>query len=288
MGVLVAKAYPTKLFLKLADHTYVQCDTGGKKWSCWGGTTGGRVIARGPASTKRANAIAQPDEKANIKCYLINGVCHQAANRILLPAGVLVSRARGYSISSALFGTYGRVGFWPCFSPFQQYPTVTGDLPACVRKATARRVPMARGVDDKLDWQFIQGALEIHREVTRLQRRGTAADDDVMAVNLAQFVHMAAFHLGPMMDGALARKLRGVRRRIESRRARMERALGEGEMRTEEFVERFNALTLAFQTDMANALDRDQYQTLFDLKPDEQVVLADPRIVARAFRGWND
>jgi hypothetical protein len=26
MGLLVAKKYPTTLFLKAADHTYVECD----------------------------------------------------------------------------------------------------------------------------------------------------------------------------------------------------------------------------------------------------------------------
>jgi hypothetical protein len=84
MGELVAKAYPTNLFARLADHTYVECSTGGKAWACWGGKTGGHALGHGPASTMRADAIARPDEKANIKCYLINGVCHQAANRILI------------------------------------------------------------------------------------------------------------------------------------------------------------------------------------------------------------
>lgn len=32
MGTLVAKARPIKLFAQLADHTYVQCDTGGARW----------------------------------------------------------------------------------------------------------------------------------------------------------------------------------------------------------------------------------------------------------------
>ncbi len=112
MGTLIGMAYPTKLLLKLADHTYVKCGTGKKAWRCWGGKTGGKSIAEGTGSTKRANAIAGRDEKAGIKCYAINGVCHQAANRILLSAGVLVKDARGYSVSTSLFNTYGKVGFW--------------------------------------------------------------------------------------------------------------------------------------------------------------------------------
>ena len=125
MGTLIAMAYPTPLFANQADHTYVKCGTGKKAWSCWGGKSGGKVLRRSTGSTQRADKIAQSDEKAGIKCYLINGVCHQAANRILLPSRITVRGARGYSISEALFGTYGRVGHWPCKSPFNQYKNVT-------------------------------------------------------------------------------------------------------------------------------------------------------------------
>jgi hypothetical protein len=132
MGILVAKNYPTSLFGKAADHTYVECSTGVKAWSCWGGKTGGTVLRRAVGSTKRADAIAKPNERAGIKCYLINGVCHQAANRILLPAGITVQGARGYSVSHAMFGAYGRVGMWPCHAPFNRHLGSGADLPECV------------------------------------------------------------------------------------------------------------------------------------------------------------
>ncbi len=44
--------------------------------------------------------------------YLVTGVCYQTANRILYPAGVLVSMARGYNQSVFFWGTYG-LGGWP-------------------------------------------------------------------------------------------------------------------------------------------------------------------------------
>ena len=173
MGTLIAKRYPTKLFLKLADHTYVECGTGGKAWGCWGGKTGGTVLRQAPGSTKRADKIAQPNEKANIKCYLISGVCHQAANRILLPAGITVRGARGYSVSEAIYGPYGRVGFWPCKSPFKKYSSTTGDLPECVptkKQAKTAGSFKKRSADDKADWQYIQKALAIYSEGDKLLR----------------------------------------------------------------------------------------------------------------------
>ena len=74
MGTLIAFRYPTNMLAQLADHTYVACGTLGKAWGCWGGKTGGTELRRAPGSTKRADAIAEPNERARITCYLINGV----------------------------------------------------------------------------------------------------------------------------------------------------------------------------------------------------------------------
>lgn len=73
MGALIVKRYPTVLFAKAADHTYVECGTGAKARRCLGGKSGGTVLRQGHGSTKRADSIAQPDEKAGIECYLLNG-----------------------------------------------------------------------------------------------------------------------------------------------------------------------------------------------------------------------
>src|ERR1700694_5160382 len=135
MGTLVVMHYPTQLFAKAADHTYVECAGGGRAWSCWGGKAGGAALRQAAGSTKRADTIAEPNEKANITCYLINGVCHQAANRILLPAAITVNGARGYPVSQALYGVYGRAGPWPCRAPFNQHAGVNGDLAECTPPA---------------------------------------------------------------------------------------------------------------------------------------------------------
>ena len=178
MGTLIAMVYPTPLFANQADHTYVKCGTGKKAWSCWGGKSGGNVLRRNTGSTQRADKIAKLDEKAGIKCYLINGVCHQAANRILLPAGITVRGARGYSISEALFGTYGRVGYWLCKSPFFQYKDVTGDLPVCAEaqgnpsKARKKASP-ALTEADKLDWHYIKGVIGLYGKAAKMMRAKT-------------------------------------------------------------------------------------------------------------------
>jgi len=287
MGTLIAMAYPTNMFANLADHTYVKCGTNKKAWGCWGGKTGGKELRRGTGSTKRADKIAQPDEKAGIKCYLINGVCHQAANRILLPAGILVNGARGYSISESLFGPYGRVGFWPCKSPFHQYKDVTGDLPECIEDLESKRyAPQALTTADKLDWHYIKGTLAIYSKAHKMMRAKTFALKEAESFHIELFMYMVEYHLGPLLDKPLSSKLKQVRRKIEQVRIKAESIFAEvnvDQRAAREFVEAFNKTTIEFQEEMASIMKPEQYETLFNLKPDEHVILADQRIVTKAF-----
>jgi hypothetical protein len=287
MGTLIAMSYPTPLFANAADHTYVKCGTGKKAWGCWGGKSGGTELRQGTGSTKRADKIAQPDEKAGIKCYLINGVCHQAANRILLPAGIIVRGARGYSVSEALFGTYGRVGMWPCLSPFNQYPGITGDLPECVPTPTKEILQAAESrslsTADKLDWHYINGVLKLYGEAQTMLKARAVAADEAEEFHVRLFMYMAEFHLGSMLDKKLSNKIRKVRINTERSRSKAEKAYAGREMPPKEFVDAINRVTLDLQDEMANAMKAGQYESLFDLQPGERVILADPSIVSDVF-----
>lgn len=291
MGTLIAKAYPTSLLAKAADHVYVECGTGKKAWGCWGGKTDGRELRTGTGSTKRADAIAQPDERAGIKCYLVNGVCHQSANRILLPASITASAARGYWISEALFGTYGRVGTWPCKAPFRQHANVTGDFAVCVRpearsaraRATRRGVAPALTAEQRLEWQYVQGVLRLYGTASRTLRARSVAPADARQFHQALFMHMAEFQLGPMLNRQLATRLRRVHTKTEKARGKLQSALSAKEMPMGEYVRAFNRQTIAFQEEMANLMTREQYVSMFDLKRGVTVLLADPEIVRKAY-----
>jgi len=287
MGTLIVKAYPAE-FLNQADHTYVVCGTGGKAWGCWGGKSGGHEIRRGTGSTNRADKIARPNEKANIKCYLINGVCHQSANRILLPAGITALGARGYSISEALFGTYGRVGFWPCRAPFDQHAGVTGDLPQCVTgpmlKAAAPESVAVKGRRRVQGRPYIKSVLQLYGKAAKLVQAETLAPAEAENFQITLFMHMAKFHLGTRLNAALAKRLKGVRGTTEKERVQVEAAFANKRMSPREFVDEINKATIAFQDEMANHTTAEQYRKLFDLERDERVILADEAIVKKAFR----
>jgi rhodanese-related sulfurtransferase len=291
MGTLVVMRYSTSLFANLADHTYVKCGTGGKAWGCWGGKTGGTELRRGTGSTQRADAIAEAGGRARIKCYLINGVCHQAANRILLPAGITVRGARGYDVSEALFGTYGRPRgpFGTCSSPFNQHAGVSGDLPECVetravRQRVAQRTRALSPEESKRERKYIKGVLAIYGEGVRTLRSAKGLRGPELAgFHLKLFMHKAQSSLGSKLDKPLEAKLKDLRMSAEWSRMKIEDLFTNEEMKTSEFVDAFNKETILFQEAAANTLKPAQYKRLFGLKPGDNVVLADPAIVKKLY-----
>ncbi len=100
-----------------ADHTYVvgtDQKTGHKLvWNCGGAYEGGRELTHGEADGLICDCISLRKEDiklaggmAGIR-YGIDGVCHQAANRIMYPAGLVVDKANGWKLSSKIYGRLG-------------------------------------------------------------------------------------------------------------------------------------------------------------------------------------
>ncbi len=104
-------------------------------WYCWGvfhpkgqsATLPNGFLGKAPASLPRAACLCEPnadssDEAARgtIFTYGLDGVCHQLANQVLWATRMdgnspqTVRLARGYWLSNAVYGTYGRLhaGTW--------------------------------------------------------------------------------------------------------------------------------------------------------------------------------
>jgi len=298
MGTLIAMRYRATMFAKLADHTYVKCGTGARAWSCWGGKTGGTELRRGVGSTKRADAIAEQNARAGITCYLINGVCHQAANRVLLPARITVRGAIGYDVSEALFGTYGRPrgAFGLCKAPFDQHEDIAGDLDECVDAAPSpktRKTPQARAsaaarLDARRENTYLEGVWAVYRKVGTSAKgpRTALADRDLEGFHDELFRWKIEYSLGAKTAKSTVRTLADIRRSAERSRLTIEEWFLNGDMTVREFVEAFNSETVVFQHAAAGALNPADYRSLFGLRRGDAVVLADPKIVERAFAGF--
>jgi hypothetical protein len=293
VGTLVAMRYPTALALGVADHTYVKCANDGKAWGCWGGKTGGTELRRGDGSTNRADSIAGHDEKAGIKCYLVNGVCHQSANRIILPASITVRGARGYGVSEVRFGTYGRPRgrgiFRNCVAPFNQYPGVTGDLPECVVAMPA--MPIASGAAESLpspqyssDGEYLRRVLEVYRQPITDPNLGIDFDrSELVKFMVTLFDLKLDYNLGGSLDDQTRGRLRNLREELENAQIDIEEDLVQMKIQPREYVEKSDQLTMAFQEESAQLLQPDQYTAFFDLEPGEFVKLADPAIAEQVF-----
>lgn len=311
MGTLAVFVYPTNLFARLADHTYVACGTGTMGWGCWGGKKGGTELRRAMGSTARAAAIAGANERAGITCYLINGVCHQAANRILLPAGITVEGARGYPVSLAIFGPFGRPGGFlgQCRAPLHEHTDVSGDLPECAQPVAA---PMAMKSLSPKAAATARTALQAERKYLRqvkgLYARAERAVEVRSAKAMAQtggavpvqlglsgaeregfetrlFMAQASHRLGPSVDRTLGRQLEQLRRSAGRSIMKLEDWFTNREMKPREFAKAFDEETVVFQETVANTLKADQYKALLGSKPGDWVTLADPAIVKKAFKG---
>lgn len=93
----------------LWEHTYV-ISSKDDRWGCFGRSKGGREICRGRGDLEAAKCLAR-DGCAGI-IYGFHGVCHQIANRIMWPARIRVTTAKGYTIFSQIYGHYGRLSKW--------------------------------------------------------------------------------------------------------------------------------------------------------------------------------
>ena len=120
-GVQPIEAYGIYAFIEAldgwADHTYaIAKSAGGAEliWRCGGNFDKGHTLGKGRGNVDLCDCLSQRTSEmekelgglAGIR-YAIDGVCHQAANRILLPAGMEVSRANAYRVSHALYGRLG-------------------------------------------------------------------------------------------------------------------------------------------------------------------------------------
>jgi hypothetical protein len=86
-------------------------------WHCHGDFhSTGQFIGRMPYSSRYATCLVRPNDKnenGTIFRYGIDGVCHQVSNQILYTnknalQNLVVNRARGYKVSSLVYGAYGR------------------------------------------------------------------------------------------------------------------------------------------------------------------------------------
>lgn len=277
MGDLVGRHYPTSLALKAADHTYVECGTGKRGWSCWGGKEGGDELRRSAGSTIRANAIAGRDERAGVTCYLVNGVCHQAANRILLPAGITMDGVRGYKLSVAIFTVYGRPRgyFGRCNAPFEQHEEAAGDLPECLQpNAEPKPSENSDAIVDYKDRFYMDRVRSLYISA----EKSNGGEDGLFDFAMMSFDLLVHLTLGRDLGTTKRNDLRSARSEFEEYRIEAEQRYADtGNLSA--FADEFDRKTLELQEKFSEVLDEREYSRLLDLPRGDLIVISNPDIL---------
>ena len=244
-------------FPKTFDHTFVHTvneSTGEiQKFACNGRSDGGNLICSAYGDVGLSEIIAAGEVVDNVNqgtagiVYLLTGVCHQIANRILAPSKMLVQDVGGYSISQALYGDYGHY-----YSPIKNY------------------------LLDETDYYGKQHNLAFKLIETKI----TESD-----YNLKSISYMIGYKLGYDFSeiSTLVKIFLKARNNIKKNSESIQyKNMSDTEIL--QFVQRINTIAIELQNNCANILSDDNYLKLFDL-PKNNVIEIETE--ETALSNWN-
>jgi len=260
--------------LAIADHTYVTSDQN-DRWPCWGlgagGSSGGTEICSGSGSIPRARCLAQPSGHAAI-LWGVTGVCHQTANRILLPSGRIVAAAAGFWASALAYGIYGRDAvFW--FGWLGPVSICDLIIPPFKKKVSAGKRPAAKRNRADAD-----GSEALVAEVLALYALGLAhrrrPDLNVLA---DKETDLLLDHLAPKpLTRGVKSKIIALRHRSDGRLRTLAGRVYAGKTDGEGFAADGNAAISDLFRQVARVLGADAYTEMFGYSPRVDVTVIDP------------
>jgi hypothetical protein len=252
------------------DHTYVGSDDG-YCWPCWGRSAGGNPICSGPGSSVVADCLSQPNSEAGIK-YGITGVCHQTANRILDPAGILVDGASGYGISEFVYGTYGS-GSWP------QRPLCASLIanPGSPAKDTGDMIA------GKKSSAFMDRVKMIYRSIAR--DLVPLEDEEIAgAVGNAELQARFDVFLGSDYDPQKKAAIAQMQANLRREQKRLVQELESGNLRPEQYVETLNRMINDVFAKCEDILGPNDFEKVFGAPRKKTIDLVDPPTFLQSFR----
>ena len=241
--------------IHIVDHTYVHSFSNGaivKKYGCHGREDGGKVICKGYGDITWAEKIAKPDGSAGIR-YGIDGVCHQMANRILYPAGIIVSAASGYSLSSLIYGTYGHGEFNPDVLKTSTLLSIEGS--PHFHKVKALHSELPKRSDMNINEQIYQEFKLLMEE--RLNK----------SVNL--------------LDTSRDNQIKQIINSVQDRKKLLDNQLNKKEISNKIYATSINSLAQEMLDDFAKILSKEEFKQLFNISSSESILLIDPEQMSK-------
>jgi hypothetical protein len=229
------------------DHTYAT-SSDGHLWSCFGRDSGGLILDRGTGDSALADCLAHPIRHPHVYAgitYGLTGLCHQAANRILYPAGIKVARAKGYGGSVFAFGEYG-LGPWR-------------EKDVCVKMAASSVAPPSEGGKSQMPSETAKQSPSLTPEEMERQ----------------EFQALADVSLGEGYDPVKLAQVGQLRLGLRSEQARLVRQLGNRHISRLQYLNLLNELLTRTYSECAKILGTQDFEKLFGTPLNEVVNMVD-------------
>lgn len=248
------------------DHTYVTSDEG-HTWPCpaRARSSGGRSIATEAGSAEIADCLSRPDSTADIR-YLVTGVCHQMANRILHPAGVDVVGAVGYEYSVIVWEVWG-LGAWPalreCYGADEE-PAAPDDSRTVGGDGGA---PVMTRDDSKR--QFSRRVRAVYESLVRPSKDSGPTPEASAAVLQALFDSF----LGKDYDSEKRQKVAALRAELRNRQRDLATKLEVGSVGAEEYYKLLNDQILTTFRECEKVLGASDFRQIFGGPPEGAIAI---------------
>lgn len=238
-----------------ADHTYLSCDNG-RSWDCFSRGKGGVMIFEAQAGAKHAQHMSALGHDAGIE-YAITGIGHQAANRMLWPAGCLLSEAKGFWACAMLFGAYGS-------DAARWLGSLTGGIPEPSGqteppRALTRIAPGLRGLASSIQERYLKAA-------------GGAHDPDELLFD--EFALIMDNRLGRSYSRHRSGQIMRRHEELLMRKRALEEALASGSMDMGVYTGELNSALNHALLDIACDIGVRDFISLFEIDPSRPLRIA--------------
>ena len=229
------------------DHTYVESSCG-LRWGCFGRDSGGSAgLSSGIGSSTIAHCLSEPNSTAGLRNRR-TGVCHQAANRILHPAGVTVFGCRGYGASTFRYNVYGKDNNnWAqklalCYNPIATMPSQAAGGPP---------MPQSRNVLERIR--------VYNRKVTAAYTQGETME----STRMAELSALAEMALGEPLDRETLAALFAIQSDLQRAESGLEAKFDAGEMTPDQYLQRTDAEFLVAMKRSQELLGHERFRVIF-------------------------
>lgn len=249
------KGYAIQMSIEVADHTYVASPS--KVWPCFGRSEYGHEICDAMGDFDKCNELAGDNSHAEIK-YGRTGVCHQTANRILIPTQQTVHKAKGYSISTYFFGIYG-TDAEKFFEKHNIHPNIeTADNYGAEKEFIMNVQNLYSNKDD---------AEDLATQELRLILKYRLGENSSICGNSVK------------MD-----KLVEIHKEFHTDKDRLIKELKKRKVISKDYANEINKKILDVLDKLSKELDQKEFEKVFGIKPGEKMIFVDPDIMEQEYK----